>query len=111
MLKTPQCPGIVSGWLLSFLWPLAIVGLMLGVHAAVAGASDFSDGIIWGFAFLVLGVVISRPLHHLASFRLGAAQDLSREKLYGCPHCEHDIHDTPHHCPHCGARLRWGQVP
>jgi DNA-directed RNA polymerase subunit RPC12/RpoP len=111
MLRTPQCPGIVSGWLLSFLWPLAVVGVMLALHPLIAGASDLGDGVVWGFAFLAVAAAICKPLHHaLARLNLRFCRMLHAHNPYACPNCGSDIHMTPHRCPECGAKLQWGEL-
>ena len=58
-------------------------------------------GPVYYFCLMPLLFVIGALL-----FRFG-----KQKAEYPCPMCGYDIRYTPHRCPECGTRLRWGQLP
>jgi len=74
-------------------------------YAIVRGFVDFA------FLYLLIGPVyyfIGPPLF----FGLGMLLIRFRKTKpeYPCPVCGYDIRATPHRCPECGTKLRWGQL-
>jgi predicted RNA-binding Zn-ribbon protein involved in translation (DUF1610 family) len=109
MSQTPQWPGMVSGWLVSPLWPLA-AGVLLALLTHHGSGPDIVDDVVWGILGLIGLAVLFKPLCFLL-VRFSLLFHCSRESAYACPACGNDIHLTPHHCPSCGTRLVWGELP
>jgi DNA-directed RNA polymerase subunit RPC12/RpoP len=103
-----QWSGMVSGWLVAFMWPLA-AGVMALLIRSLDANFDLDDLVVRGFFTLVIIAVLFKPALLLARFALlGSGR---RVCVYPCPACGHDIHQTPHRCPHCKTRLVWGELP
>ena len=104
-----QWSGMVSGWLIPFLWPLAL-GILALLMRSLDSSVDLNDLIVRGFFTLVIIAVLFKPAHFLLA-RLAMIGHGRRVCVYPCPACGHDIHMTPHRCPYCGTRLVWGELP
>jgi hypothetical protein len=89
------------------------VGVIYGRIAHVPGAEYAIFRLFLGLALILL---ITGPVYYflLPPLVFGVGFLLIRfgkqAAEYPCPVCGYDIRATPHRCPECGTRLRWGQL-
>ncbi len=112
---------VILDWLFSptalRAWIQIAAAIGIGIIYRRIAHADGVEFAIWRlFLELALIVLISGPIYYfflpplffgllLLLIRFG-----KRTANYPCPVCGYDIRATPHHCPECGTKLRWGQL-
>jgi len=108
MGKGPPRPCLSLGWLVSLMWPLAVLGILALVPRDLGAAAELLQLILMAVFFVALGSGLPHVAVWLSRWISGF---LPRPTPYGCPVCGYDIRMTPHRCPECGTHLIWGHLP
>lgn len=73
------------------------------------------NSILWWIAILILslatGCVAFVAAGWLVTWIVCHWPFMRHYETYPCPVCGYDIRVTPHLCPECGTKLRWGMLP